>query len=78
MEEEARQILQAALADASGPAENIVARIRSRFSGLGGVELAIPAREPVRAPPQFGGGPQPAEGRSGSAAAKRPATRRRK
>jgi antitoxin FitA len=56
MEEEARQILRAALA---GPATgDLAARIRSRFAGLGDVELALPAREPVREPPVLAAAPR--------------------
>lgn len=54
MEEEARQILRAALLESPVPAKDLASRIRARFVGLGGVELSIPAREPVRAPPSFG------------------------
>jgi plasmid stability protein len=54
MEEEARQILRAAL---SGPPPGggsaLVDRIRARVAPLGGVDLAIPEREPVRPPPEF-------------------------
>ena len=52
MEEEARQILRAALADA--PEEDgaiFVANIRKRFAGLGDVQLPIEPREPVRPSP---------------------------
>lgn len=48
MEEEARQILRAALQDALAPAGDLGSRIRSRFAKLGDVELPIAAREPVR------------------------------
>jgi antitoxin FitA len=53
MEEEAREILKIALADASGPGQNLAQSIRRRFAPLGGVELALPPREPMRdcAPP---------------------------
>ena len=54
MEEEARQISRQALRkDAEEP--DLVARIRSRFSSLGGVELEIPPHEPVREPPALSG-----------------------
>ena len=53
MEEEVRQILRSALHDAPPPASDLAARIRSRFAGLGGVELPQPVREPVRRPPVF-------------------------
>ena len=54
MEEEARQILRAAL---EGPAPvtapDLGARIRARFAALGDVELDVPPREPVREPPDL-------------------------
>ena len=48
MEEEARQILRAALDEAEPASDNLAERIRRRFSKLGDVQLVIPAREPVR------------------------------
>jgi antitoxin FitA len=54
MEEEARQILRAALLEPPAPAQDLASRIRARFADLGGVELVLPQREPVRAPPDFG------------------------
>jgi antitoxin FitA len=53
MEEEARQILRAALLEPPVPATDWAARIRARFAGLGDVVLALAPREPVRAPPDF-------------------------
>ncbi len=53
MEEEARQILRAALLESPLPVNDLTARIRARFSSLGGVDLIVPVREPVRAPPSF-------------------------
>lgn len=53
MEEEARQILRAALRESPVPATDLAARIRARFVGLGDVALSVPAREPVRTPPSF-------------------------
>jgi plasmid stability protein len=47
MEEEARQILRAALLEAPGPEGDLVSRIRARFAGLGDVEFAIAEREPL-------------------------------
>ena len=44
IEEQARQILQHALA----PPDDLGVAIRSRFQPLGGVELDLPAREPCR------------------------------
>lgn len=52
MEEEARSILRAALS-VPAPAANLADAIRARFASLGGVELHIPSREPMRDPPQF-------------------------
>jgi antitoxin FitA len=53
MEEEARQILRAALAAPEPPALNLFDSIRSHFEGLGDVQLDIPPREPPREPPDF-------------------------
>jgi plasmid stability protein len=54
MEEEARSILREALArDETGP-RNLARAIADRFEPLGGVELEIPAREPIREPPRPG------------------------
>jgi plasmid stability protein len=53
MEEEARQILRAALHESTVPAKDLASRIRARFVGLGDVELSVPKREPVRTPPSF-------------------------
>lgn len=62
MEEEARQILRAALQESPPPATDLATRIRARFAGLGDVELPIAEREPVRPPPGFGEEPRPARG----------------
>lgn len=51
MEEEARQILRAALQEPALSTPDLGARIRARFAGLGDVQLPIEAREPVRASP---------------------------
>ena len=54
MEAEARRILQTALSDpGKPPAHNLYERIHDRFAALDGVELELPAREPVREPPHF-------------------------
>lgn len=53
MEEEARQILRAALVDAPGATVDLAQRIRARFAGLGDVALPIADREAVRPPPPF-------------------------
>ena len=56
MEEEAREILRAALsADAHQGRPNLAERIRGRIARVGGVELDIPARQPIREPVDFGG-----------------------
>jgi len=54
MEEEARNILRAALAEDAATPRNLAEAIRRRFQPLGGVELELPAREPMRAPPKAG------------------------
>jgi plasmid stability protein len=51
MEEEVRHILRAALAETVPAAPDLGARIRARFADLGGVELALAQREPIRPPP---------------------------
>ena len=53
MEEEARQILRAALVDTPGATVDLARRIRARFAGLGDVSLPIADRESVRPPPPF-------------------------
>jgi plasmid stability protein len=54
MAEEARAILDAALpaADQQTGAD-LAEAIRRRFAPLGGVELELPPREPMRPPPRF-------------------------
>ncbi len=53
MEQEARDILRAALDQESLPGTDLASAIRDRFAPLGGVELDLLPREPVRKPPQF-------------------------
>jgi plasmid stability protein len=54
MEAEARRILQTALsASGRAPGRNLYERIHARFAPLGGVNLELPPREPVRDPPRF-------------------------
>lgn len=53
MEEEARDILRAALSVEAECSTSLVALIRSRIEPLGGVELEIPEREPTREPVVF-------------------------
>ena len=54
MEEEARTLLRTALRDDVAAAGNLADSIRSRFRRLGGVELRLPARQPMREPPAPG------------------------
>jgi plasmid stability protein len=60
MEEEARQILRAALQQPAPEAEPLAARIRARLAGLGDVALPMAQREPVRPPPALGDDAAPA------------------
>ena len=53
MEEEARDILRTALYHQRPEQENLASAIRARFAPLGGVELEIPPRSPMRKPPRF-------------------------
>jgi plasmid stability protein len=54
MEDEARDILRAALAGAEKKPENLADAIRELMAPFGGVKLEIPPREPIREPPDFG------------------------
>ena len=54
MEDEARNILRAALAQEAAPPRTLAEAIRRRFEPLGGVELPLPVRVPMRAPPKPG------------------------
>ncbi|MGH8645708.1 MAG: FitA-like ribbon-helix-helix domain-containing protein [Gammaproteobacteria bacterium] len=53
-EEEARSILGAALAREAATSSNLAEGIRQRFQPLGGVDLPVPRREPMRDPPEPG------------------------
>jgi plasmid stability protein len=53
MEEEARQVLSAALSDEPKRALNLAESIRRHIKPLGGVDLELPVREPIRNPPNF-------------------------
>jgi antitoxin FitA len=53
MEEEAREILRATLAENTRRPANLFEAIRRRIDSLGAVELNIPARSPIREPPRF-------------------------
>jgi plasmid stability protein len=52
MEEEAREILRTAVGGANAP-KNLGQVIHARFAAVGGVELELPARGPMREPPLF-------------------------
>lgn len=54
MEEEARNILRAALAKETATPRNLAEAIRQRFQPLGGAEFRLPVREPMREPPEPG------------------------
>lgn len=55
MEEEARNILKAALEQEAPPATGaaLVRAVRARVERFGGVELELPPRTPMREPPDF-------------------------
>jgi plasmid stability protein len=53
MEEEARDILRAALSTETKKPHNLFEAIRARIAPLGGVELEIPPREPMPPPVEF-------------------------
>ena len=53
MEDEARNILRAALTTESTGQENLAVAIQARFAAFGGVELPAIEREPPREPPIF-------------------------
>jgi plasmid stability protein len=52
MEDEARNILRAAVAEGEAAPRNLAEAIRRRFRPLGGVKLPLPARAPMREPPE--------------------------
>lgn len=53
MEEEAREILRHVVGLPSAP-KNLGQAIHDRFSAVGGVDLALPPRGPMRTTPDFG------------------------
>lgn len=55
MEDEARRILRAALADQGVRLPDLAQAIRRRFEPLGGLELQVPPRQQMREPPEPGG-----------------------
>jgi plasmid stability protein len=52
MEEEVREILRQVVGGGA-PARDLGQEIHRRFAGLGGVELEVPPRTPMREPPSF-------------------------
>lgn len=54
MEDEARDILRAALSAEPPRARSLVDAIRARVAPLGGVELELPTREAIHAPVDLG------------------------
>ncbi len=53
MEEEARSILRDAVGREDVPEKGLGTAIHELFKPLGGVELELPPREPMREPPRF-------------------------
>ena len=53
MEDEARDILRSVLSRHPQPAPNLAETIHGRFAALGGVELPLAPRDPLREPPAF-------------------------
>ncbi len=53
MEDEARDILRVALAANERPTRNLAETIRARLAPVGGVDLELPPREPIRDAPVF-------------------------
>ena len=53
MEEEAREILKAGLIPEAPRKGDLAERIRRHVRPLGGVDLVLPKREPVRTPPRL-------------------------
>jgi len=56
MEEEAREILRRAVAGGDAPRRNLGRTIHDRFDAIGGAELELPEREPMRGLPDFDDG----------------------
>jgi len=53
MEDEARDILRSSLCREPSRRGNLATAIRARFAPLGGMDLPIAPREPMRSPPSF-------------------------
>lgn len=53
MEQEARDILRSVLDEEAAPARKLGTALHELFKPLGGVELELPSREPMREPVRF-------------------------
>ena len=53
MEEEVRVILREAVSDGKAIPQDLAKFTRECFSPLGGIELELPPRGPMREPPEF-------------------------
>ena len=53
MEDEARDILRAVLSVEPARGGSLVKAIRARIAPLGGIDLELPEREPIRTPPDL-------------------------
>jgi plasmid stability protein len=53
MEDEARQILRAAVAEDTASTGNLAEQIHQRFKPMGGVDLDLTERPPIRRPPKL-------------------------
>jgi plasmid stability protein len=54
MEEEARDILRAALSTEAGAPVDLGRAIHARFAAVGGIDLPPTPRDPIREPEDFG------------------------
>jgi len=54
MEDEARDILRAALSAQPARTDSLIEAIQKRVEPLGGIEIELPVREPIREAPNLG------------------------
>ena len=54
MEEEAREILRSALSQEDHSSPSLSSTVHRRFAEVGGADLQLPEREPLRQPPGLG------------------------
>ena len=52
MEDEARTILRTALSEEASRPVDLASAVQARFRALGGVDIRVAAREPMREPPK--------------------------